>query len=420
MPKQSSINSVLVIGAGPIVIGQACEFDYSGVQACKALREEGIKTILVNSNPATIMTDPDMADKIYIEPIHWRNIEKIIAIEKPDAILPTMGGQTALNTTLDLNRHKILKKYNVKIIGASVDSIDMAEDRELFKNAMTDIGLETPRAFVAKDFEKALMIQKDIGFPIIIRPSFTLGGSGGGIAYNKQDFEKIVKRGLDLSPTNEVLLEESVIGWKEFEMEVVRDKNDNCIIICSIENLDPMGVHTGDSITIAPAQTLTDKEYQNLRNQSIKVLRKIGVDTGGSNVQFAINPDNGKIYVIEMNPRVSRSSALASKATGFPIAKVAAKLAIGYTLDELRNEITGNIIPSSFEPSIDYVVTKIPRFAFEKFKEADSHLTTQMKSVGEVMAIGGSFKESLQKALRGLEIGIDGFDEIDFEEVTIT
>jgi carbamoyl-phosphate synthase large subunit len=416
MPKQNEINSVLVIGAGPIVIGQACEFDYSGVQACKALREEGIKTILVNSNPATIMTDPDMADKIYIEPIHWRNIEKIIAIERPDAILPTMGGQTALNTTLDLNRHKILKKYNVKIIGASVDSIDMAEDRELFKNAMTDIGLETPRAFVAKDFDKASVIQKDIGYPIIIRPSFTLGGSGGGIAYNKQDFEKIVKRGLDLSPTNEVLLEESVIGWKEFEMEVVRDKNDNCIIICSIENLDPMGVHTGDSITIAPAQTLTDKEYQNLRNQSIQVLRKIGVDTGGSNVQFAINPTNGKIYVIEMNPRVSRSSALASKATGFPIAKIAAKLAIGYTLDELRNEITGDIIPSSFEPSIDYVVTKIPRFAFEKFKAADSHLTTQMKSVGEVMAIGGSFKESLQKALRGLEIGIDGFDEINFEE----
>ena len=416
MPRQNEINSVLVIGAGPIVIGQACEFDYSGVQACKALREEGIKTILVNSNPATIMTDPDMADKIYIEPINWRNIEKIIAIERRDAILPTMGGQTALNTTLDFNRHKILKKYNVKIIGASVDSIDMAEDRELFKNAMTDIGLETPRAFVAKDFDKALVIQKDIGYPIIIRPSFTLGGSGGGIAYNKQDFEKIVKRGLDLSPTNEVLLEESVIGWKEFEMEVVRDKNDNCIIICSIENLDPMGVHTGDSITIAPAQTLTDKEYQNLRNQSIQVLRKIGVDTGGSNVQFAINPTNGKIYVIEMNPRVSRSSALASKATGFPIAKIAAKLAIGYTLDELRNEITGDIIPSSFEPSIDYVVTKIPRFAFEKFKAADSHLTTQMKSVGEVMAIGGSFKESLQKALRGLEIGIDGFDEINFEE----
>jgi carbamoyl-phosphate synthase large subunit len=401
MPKKNGINSILVIGAGPIIIGQACEFDYSGVQACKALREEGIKTILVNSNPATIMTDPDMADKIYIEPIHWRNIEKIIAIEKPDAILPTMGGQTALNTTLDLNRHKILEKYNVKIIGASVDSIDMAEDRELFKNAMTDIGLETPRAYVAKDFDKALVIQKDIGYPIIIRPSFTLGGSGGGIAYNKQDFEKIVKRGLDLSPTNEVLLEESVIGWKEFEMEVVRDKNDNCIIVCSIENLDPMGVHTGDSITIAPAQTLTDKEYQNLRNQSIQVLRKIGVDTGGSNVQFAINPNNGKIYVIEMNPRVSRSSALASKATGFPIAKVAAKLAIGYTLDELRNEITGNVIPSSFEPSIDYVVTKIPRFAFEKFKEADSHLTTQMKSVGEVMAIGSCFKESLQKALRG-------------------
>ena len=383
MPKQNGINSILVIGAGPIVIGQACEFDYSGVQACKALREEGIKTILVNSNPATIMTDPDMADKIYIEPIHWRNIEKIIAIERPDAILPTMGGQTALNTTLDLNRHKILKKYNVKIIGASVDSIDMAEDRELFKNAMTDIGLETPRAFVAKDFDKALVIQKDIGYPIIIRPSFTLGGSGGGIAYNKQDFERIVKRGLDLSPTNEVLLEESVIGWKEFEMEVVRDKNDNCIIICSIENFDPMGVHTGDSITIAPAQTLTDKEYQNLRNQSIQVLRKIGVDTGGSNVQFAINPTNGKIFVIEMNPRVSRSSALASKATGFPIAKIAAKLAIGYTLDELRNEITGDIIPSSFEPSIDYVVTKIPRFAFEKFKAADSHLTTQMKSVAK-------------------------------------
>ena len=416
MPRDNKINSVLVIGAGPIVIGQACEFDYSGVQACKALREEGIKTILVNSNPATIMTDPDMADKIYIEPIHWRNIEKIIAIEKPDAILPTMGGQTALNTTLDLNRHKILEKYNVKIIGASVDSIDMAEDRELFKNAMADIGLETPRAYVAKDFVKAIDIQKDIGYPIIIRPSFTLGGSGGGIAYNKQDFENIVKRGLDLSPTNEVLLEESVIGWKEFEMEVVRDKNDNCIIICSIENLDPMGVHTGDSITIAPAQTLTDKEYQNLRNQSIQVLRKIGVDTGGSNVQFAINPDNGKIYVIEMNPRVSRSSALASKATGFPIAKVAAKLAIGYTLDELRNEITGDVIPASFEPSIDYIVTKIPRFAFEKFKAADSHLTTQMKSVGEVMAIGGSFKESLQKALRGLEIGIDGFDEINFEE----
>ena len=416
MPKKEEIRSVLVVGAGPIIIGQACEFDYSGVQACKALKEEGIRTILVNSNPATIMTDPEMADKIYIEPIHWRNIEKIIAIEKPDAILPTMGGQTALNTTLDLNRHKILQKYNVQIIGASIESIDMAEDRELFKKAMEEIGLETPRAQVAKDFDRALVIQKDIGYPIIIRPSFTLGGSGGGIAYNKQDFEKIVKRGLDLSPTNEVLLEESVIGWKEFEMEVVRDKNDNCIIICSIENFDPMGVHTGDSITIAPAQTLTDKEYQNLRNQSIKVLRKIGVDTGGSNVQFAINPEDGKIYVIEMNPRVSRSSALASKATGFPIAKVAAKLAIGYTLDELRNDITGGVIPSSFEPSIDYVVTKIPRFAFEKFKEADSHLTTQMKSVGEVMAIGSSFKESLQKAMRGLEIGIDGFTDIKFEK----
>ena len=416
MPKKNDISSILVIGAGPIIIGQACEFDYSGAQACKALKEEGIKTILVNSNPATIMTDPEMADKIYIEPIHWRNIEKIIAIEKPDAILPTMGGQTALNTTLDLNRHKILQKYGVKIIGASVNSIDMAEDRELFKKAMEDIGLLTPRAQVAKDFDKALVIQKDIGYPIIIRPSFTLGGSGGGIAYNKQDFEKIVKRGLDLSPTNEVLLEESVIGWKEFEMEVVRDKNDNCIIVCSIENFDAMGVHTGDSITVAPAQTLTDKEYQNLRNQSIQVLRKIGVDTGGSNVQFAVNPQDGKIYVIEMNPRVSRSSALASKATGFPIAKVAAKLAIGYTLDELRNDITGGIIPSSFEPSIDYVVTKIPRFAFEKFKEADPHLTTQMKSVGEVMAIGGSFKESLQKALRGLEIGIDGLSEIQFED----
>ena len=416
MPKNNDISSILVIGAGPIIIGQACEFDYSGVQACKALKEEGIKTILVNSNPATIMTDPEMADKIYIEPIHWRNIEKIIAIEKPNAILPTMGGQTALNTTLDLNRHKILQKYGVKIIGASVNSIDMAEDRELFKKAMEDIGLLTPRAQVAKDFEKALVIQKDIGYPIIIRPSFTLGGSGGGIAYNKQDFEKIVKRGLDLSPTNEVLLEESVIGWKEFEMEVVRDKNDNCIIVCSIENFDAMGVHTGDSITVAPAQTLTDKEYQNLRNQSIQVLRKIGVDTGGSNVQFAVNPQDGKIYVIEMNPRVSRSSALASKATGFPIAKVAAKLAIGYTLDELRNDITGGIIPSSFEPSIDYVVTKIPRFAFEKFKEADPHLTTQMKSVGEVMAIGGSFKESLQKALRGLEVGIDGLSEIEFED----
>ncbi|MBH44034.1 MAG: carbamoyl phosphate synthase large subunit [Gammaproteobacteria bacterium] len=409
MPKDLKIKSVLIVGAGPIIIGQACEFDYSGVQACRALKEEGIKVILVNSNPATIMTDPDMADKIYIEPIHWRNLEKIIIKEKPDAILPTMGGQTALNTTLDLNRHKILEQNNVKIIGASVDSIDMAEDRELFKNAMKEIGLETPRAEIAHSFNDALKIQKNIGFPTIIRPSFTLGGTGGGIAYNVEDFESIVKRGLELSPTNEVLLEESVIGWKEFEMEVVRDKNDNCIIICSIENVDPMGIHTGDSITVAPAQTLTDKEYQLLRDASLKVLRKIGVDTGGSNVQFAISPKNGKILVIEMNPRVSRSSALASKATGFPIAKVAAKLAIGYTLDELKNEITGNVIPASFEPTIDYVVTKIPRFAFEKFKEAENKLTTQMKSVGEVMAIGRNFQESIQKALRGLEIGIDGF-----------
>ena len=413
MPKNTKIKSVLIIGAGPIVIGQACEFDYSGVQACRALREEGIRVILVNSNPATIMTDPDMADRVYIEPIHWRNVEKIIIKEKPDAILPTMGGQTALNTTLDLNRHKILKKYNVQIIGASVDSIDMAEDRELFKNAMSDIGLQTATAFIAHDYQEAEEHQKKIGFPVLIRPSFTLGGSGGGIAYNIEDFEKIVNRGLDLSPTSEVLIEESVIGWKEFEMEVVRDRNDNCIIVCSIENIDPMGVHTGDSITVAPAQTLTDKEYQELRNASIKVLRKIGVDTGGSNVQFAICPKTGKILVIEMNPRVSRSSALASKATGFPIAKIAAKLAIGYTLDELRNEITGGIIPASFEPSIDYVVTKIPRFAFEKFKEANNKLTTQMKSVGEVMAIGRNFQESFQKALRGLEIGIDGLTNSD-------
>ena len=413
MPKNNKIKSVLIIGAGPIVIGQACEFDYSGVQACKALREEGIRVILVNSNPATIMTDPEMADKVYIEPIHWRNVEKIIIKEKPDAILPTMGGQTALNTTLDLNRHKILEKYDVEIIGASVDSIDMAEDRELFKNAMASIGLETARAYIAHDYKEAQEHQKKIGFPVLIRPSFTLGGSGGGIAYNIKDFENIVNRGLDLSPTSEVLIEESVIGWKEFEMEVVRDKNDNCIIVCSIENIDPMGVHTGDSITVAPAQTLTDKEYQELRNASIKVLRKIGVDTGGSNVQFAICPITGRILVIEMNPRVSRSSALASKATGFPIAKIAAKLAIGYTLDELRNEITGGVIPASFEPSIDYVVTKIPRFAFEKFKEADSKLTTQMKSVGEVMAIGRNFQESFQKALRGLEIGIDGLENPD-------
>tara|TARA_B100001057_G_scaffold81281_2_gene76672 strand:- start:28600 stop:31830 length:3231 start_codon:yes stop_codon:yes gene_type:complete len=410
MPVNKNIKSVLIIGAGPIIIGQACEFDYSGVQACKALREEGLRVILVNSNPATIMTDPEMADKVYIEPIHWRNIEKIIIKEKPDAILPTMGGQTALNTTLDLNRHKILQKYSVEIIGASIKSIDMAEDRELFKNAMSEIGLDTPHAYIAHSLEEAQIHQKEIGFPILVRPSFTLGGTGGGIAYNIQDFEKIVKRGLDLSPTSEVLIEESVIGWKEYEMEVVRDKNDNCIIICSIENVDPMGVHTGDSITVAPAQTLTDKEYQLMRNASIKVLRKIGVDTGGSNVQFAVSPKDGKILVIEMNPRVSRSSALASKATGFPIAKVAAKLAIGYSLDELRNEITGDIIPASFEPSIDYVVTKIPRFAFEKFKEANSTLTTQMKSVGEVMSIGRNFQESLQKALRGLEIGVSGLD----------
>ena len=417
MPKNNKIKSVLIIGAGPIIIGQACEFDYSGVQACKALKEEGIRVILVNSNPATIMTDPDMADKVYIEPIHWRNIEKIIINEKPDAILPTMGGQTALNTTLDLNRHKILQEHNVDIIGASIKSIDMAEDRELFKLAMSEIGLETPRAFIAHNYEEALVKQKNIGFPVIIRPSFTLGGSGGGIAYNIQDFETIVKRGLDLSPTSEILLEESVIGWKEFEMEVVRDKNDNCIIVCSIENIDPMGVHTGDSITVAPAQTLTDKEYQKLRNASIQVLRKIGVDTGGSNVQFAISPIDGRIFVIEMNPRVSRSSALASKATGFPIAKIAAKLAIGYTLDELRNEITGNVIPASFEPSIDYVVTKIPRFAFEKFKEANNRLTTQMKSVGEVMAIGRNFQESFQKALRGLEIDIDGLSSLEFKKI---
>ena len=411
MPKHKDIKSVLIIGAGPIIIGQACEFDYSGVQACKALKEEGIKVILVNSNPATIMTDPDMADKIYIEPIHWRNIEKIIIKEKPDAILPTMGGQTALNTTLDLNRHKILEKNNVKIIGASIDSIDMAEDRELFKNAMTEIGLETPVAYIAHTYDEALEHQKKIGFPILIRPSFTLGGTGGGIAYNIQDFEIIVRRGLDLSPTTEVLIEESVIGWKEFEMEVVRDKNDNCIIVCSIENIDPMGIHTGDSITVAPAQTLTDKEYQNLRNASIQVLRKIGVDTGGSNVQFAISPDNGRILVIEMNPRVSRSSALASKATGFPIAKVAAKLAVGYTLDELKNEIT-KVTPASFEPTIDYVVTKIPRFTFEKFSDTKAILGTSMRSVGEAMAIGRNFKESLQKALVSLETGLSGLDNI--------
>jgi len=410
MPRRNDIKSILVIGAGPIVIGQACEFDYSGAQACKALREEGFRVVLVNSNPATIMTDPDTADAVYIEPINRASVERIIAKERPDALLPTMGGQTALNCALDLADAGVLEKYGVELIGASREAIRMAEDRELFRVAMTEIGLECPRAEVAKSYEQALEIQAKVGFPTIIRPSFTLGGSGGGIAYNKEEFEEIVKRGLDLSPVHEVLIEESVLGWKEFEMEVVRDRADNCIIVCSIENLDPMGVHTGDSITVAPAQTLTDKEYQQLRNASIAVLRKIGVDTGGSNVQFGINPKDGRVVVIEMNPRVSRSSALASKATGFPIAKVAAKLAIGYTLDELKNDITGGLTPASFEPTIDYVVTKIPRFAFEKFPQADSRLTTQMKSVGEVMAIGRSFSESLQKALRGLETGKCGFD----------
>ncbi len=410
MPKRTDIESILIIGAGPIVIGQACEFDYSGAQACKALREEGYRVILVNSNPATIMTDPGSADAVYIEPIRWQNVAEIIKKEKPDALLPTMGGQTALNCALDLVRHGVLEAHNVEMIGASREAIDTAEDRDLFRQAMTEIGLATPRAFIAHNMEDADKARQELGFPIIIRPSFTMGGSGGGIAYNRQELEEIVERGLDLSPTTEVLLEESVLGWKEYEMEVVRDHKDNCIIICAIENLDPMGIHTGDSITVAPAQTLTDKEYQIMRNASLAVLRKIGVDTGGSNVQFAVNPENGALIVIEMNPRVSRSSALASKATGFPIAKVAAKLAVGYTLDELRNEITGGVTPASFEPSIDYVVTKVPRFAFEKFTAADDRLTTQMKSVGEVMAIGRTFQESLQKALRGLEIGVDGFD----------
>ena len=410
MPKRTDIQTILIIGAGPIVIGQACEFDYSGAQACKALRDEGYRVVLVNSNPATIMTDPEMADAVYIEPINWQTVEKIIAKEKPDALLPTMGGQTALNCALDLADHGVLEKHGVELIGASREAIRMAEDRELFKQAMADIGLECPRAEVARSFEQAVEIQARVGYPTIIRPSFTLGGSGGGIAYNKEEFEEIVKRGLDLSPVGEVLVEESVLGWKEFEMEVVRDTADNCIIVCSIENLDAMGVHTGDSITVAPAQTLTDKEYQRLRDASIAVLRKIGVDTGGSNVQFGINAQDGRVVVIEMNPRVSRSSALASKATGFPIAKVAAKLAVGYTLDELKNEITGGLTPASFEPAIDYVVTKIPRFAFEKFPSADARLTTQMKSVGEVMAIGRCFQESLQKALRGLETGKTGLD----------
>ncbi len=412
MPKRTDIKSILLLGAGPIVIGQACEFDYSGTQACKALREEGYRVILVNSNPATIMTDPDMADAIYIEPIDWQTVEKIIAKERPDAILPTMGGQTALNCALALDEHGVLAKYNVEMIGATKEAINKAEDRQLFNDAMARIGLEVAKSKTAHSMEEALAAQKEVGYPTVIRPSFTMGGSGGGIAYNKEEFIEICERGLYLSPTNELLIEESVLGWKEYEMEVVRDTKDNCIIVCSIENFDPMGVHTGDSITVAPAQTLTDKEYQILRNVSLAILREIGVDTGGSNVQVAINPVDGRMIIIEMNPRVSRSSALASKATGFPIAKVAAKLAVGFTLDELQNEITGGKTPASFEPSIDYVVVKVPRFTFEKFPQADDRLTTQMKSVGEVMAIGRTFQESLQKALRGLEIGISGLDEI--------
>ena len=408
MPKRSDLKNILIIGAGPIVIGQACEFDYSGAQACKALRSEGYRVVLVNSNPATIMTDPEMADAVYIEPVNWRTVARIIEKERPDALLPTMGGQTALNTALDLVREGVLEKFGVELIGAKREAIDMAEDRERFRDAMTEIGLESPHSQIARNLDEAFTIATDIGYPIVIRPSFTLGGSGGGIAYNREELEAIVARGLDASPTSEVLLEESVIGWKEFEMEVVRDSRDNCIIVCSIENFDPMGVHTGDSITVAPALTLTDKEYQRMRDASIAVLRKIGVDTGGSNVQFALNPHDGRLLVIEMNPRVSRSSALASKATGFPIAKIAAKLAVGYTLDELKNDITGGATPASFEPSIDYVVTKIPRFTFEKFPAANDRLTTQMKSVGEVMAIGRTFQESLQKALRGLETGLDG------------
>ena len=418
MPKRADLHSILIIGAGPIVIGQACEFDYSGAQACKALRQEGYKVILVNSNPATIMTDPEMADVTYIEPISWQVVEKIIAKERPDAVLPTMGGQTALNCALDLHKHGVLQKYGVEMIGANEKAIEKAEDRLKFKDAMTSIGLASAKSGIAHSMDEAWAVQARIvaeiggtGFPMVIRPSFTLGGTGGGIAYNPEEFEEICKRGIDLSPTHELLIEESLIGWKEYEMEVVRDKADNCIIVCSIENLDPMGIHTGDSITVAPSQTLSDKEYQLMRNASIAILREIGVDTGGSNVQFSINPRDGRMVVIEMNPRVSRSSALASKATGFPIAKIAAKLAVGYTLDELRNDITGGATPASFEPSIDYVVTKIPRFAFEKFREADPHLTTQMKSVGEVMAIGRTFQESFQKALRGLETGIDGLSE---------
>ncbi len=426
MPKRTDLKSILIIGAGPIVIGQACEFDYSGAQACKALREEGYKVILVNSNPATIMTDPETADVTYIEPITWRVVERIIEKERPDAILPTMGGQTALNCALDLHRHGVLEKYKVELIGAKPHAIEKAEDRLKFKDAMSSIGLASAKSGIAHSMEEAWTVQKSIansagtsGFPSVIRPSFTLGGTGGGIAYNAEEFETICKRGLEASPTGELLIEESLIGWKEFEMEVVRDQADNCIIVCSIENLDPMGIHTGDSITIAPAQTLTDKEYQLMRNASIAILREIGVDTGGSNVQFAVNPVDGRIIVIEMNPRVSRSSALASKATGFPIAKVAAKLSVGYTLDELRNDITGGATPASFEPSIDYVVTKVPRFAFEKFPQADSHLTTQMKSVGEVMAIGRTFQESFQKALRGLEVGVDGMNQKTVDRETI-
>ena len=412
MPRRKDIKSILIIGAGPIIIGQACEFDYSGAQACKALKEEGFRVILVNSNPATIMTDPLMADATYIEPIHWESVEKIIEKEKPDAILPTMGGQTALNTALSLDKHGVLKKHGVILIGANREAIDKAEDRQLFDETMQAIGIETPSSGIAHSMEDAMEVQKRIGFPCIIRPSFTMGGTGGGIAYNIDEFEAICKKGLELSPTNELLIDESLIGWKEFEMEVVRDCKDNCIIVCSIENLDPMGVHTGDSITIAPAQTLTDKEYQIMRNASFKILREIGVDTGGSNVQFAINPDNGKMVVIEMNPRVSRSSALASKATGFPIAKVAALLSVGYTLDELKNDITGGLTPASFEPSIDYIVTKIPKFAFEKFPQAEPKLTTQMKSVGEVMAIGSNFQESLQKALASMEEDLNGLNSI--------
>ena len=412
MPKRTNIKSILILGAGPIIIGQACEFDYSGAQACKALREEGFKVILVNSNPATIMTDPSMADATYIEPVEWKTVSKIIEKERPDALLPTMGGQTALNCALDLAKHGVLDQYSVEMIGANADAIDKAEDRERFDKAMKAIGLSTPNSGIAHSMEEASQISDRFGFPCIIRPSFTMGGSGGGIAYNREEFETICLRGLDLSPTSELLIDESLIGWKEFEMEVVRDRKDNCIIVCAIENLDPMGIHTGDSITVAPAQTLTDKEYQIMRNASIKVLREIGVETGGSNVQFAVNPEDGRLIVIEMNPRVSRSSALASKATGFPIARVAAKLAVGYTLNELQNEITGGATPASFEPSIDYVVTKIPRFAFEKFNQADQTLTTQMKSVGEVMAIGRTFQESMQKALRGLEVGVSGFDPL--------